>query len=132
MKYLDSDLDKYSGNTNVFTRTSTEEIKLVEEVYDEMTDLSDPFIVDFYFTGFEDYPAEIDDENEVITINLPNTADISSLVANFTTSDESYVVLGEEVVESGVGSIDYSSPITFACLNKNGYTDYLVKATISE
>ena len=132
MKYLDSDLEKYSGNINSFTRMTTEEVESVEDVYDEMTDLSDPFIVDFYFTGFEEYPAEIDDENEVITINLPNTADISSLVVKFTTSDESYVVLGEEVVESNVGNFDYSIPITFTCLNENGYTDYSVKVVVSE
>lgn len=77
------------------------------------------FIKSLYFTGFEDYPAVIDDEDEIITVDLPYNAVASALVVNFTASAGSSVLSGETILESGVSEIDFTSPVTLSCISKD-------------
>lgn len=91
------------------------------------------FITSLYFTGLSDYPAIIDDENETISVELPFGTAVTNLVANFETSAGTTVVIGESVIESGVGEVDYTSPVTLTTLSKDESVslDYVTTVTVA-
>lgn len=91
------------------------------------------FITDFYFTGYGDYPATIDDDLLTITVELPAESVVTALVANFTTSDGASVLDGETILTSGAGEIDYTSPVTLTCVSRDeeSTNDYVVTVTVA-
>lgn len=84
-----------------------------------MQEFDESYIKTLYFTGFEDYPAVIDDEAETIVVDLPYNAVASALVVNFTASAGSSVLNGETILESSVSEIDFTSPVTLSCISKD-------------
>lgn len=84
-----------------------------------MQEFDESYIKSLYFTGFEDYPAVIDDEAETIVVDLPYNAVASALVVNFTASAGSSVLNGETILESSVSEIDFTNPVTLSCISKD-------------
>ena len=99
-----------------------------------MQEYDESFINSLYFTGFSDYPATIDDEEETILVELPYGSTKTALVGNFTTSTGASVLNGESVLTSGTGAIDYTNPVTLTCLSHDESTslDYVTTVTILE
>lgn len=98
------------------------------------TEYDEAFITDLYFTGLADYPAVIDDEDETILVELPFGETKNSLIANFQTSDGATVMIGETVIESGTGAVDYTSPVTLTTISRDESVslDYVTTVTILE
>lgn len=98
-----------------------------------MQEYDESFITEFYFTGYSDYPATIDDENETMSIELPAGSTVTALIANFTASTGASVLSGETVLTSGSGEIDYTSPVTITCLShdESASLDYVVSVSVA-
>lgn len=98
------------------------------------TEYDEAFITDLYFTGLSDYPAVIDDENETILVELPFGTTKTALVANFETSTGTTVMIGETVIESGTGEVDYTNPVTLTTVSKDESVslDYVTTVSILE
>lgn len=99
-----------------------------------MQEYDESFITDFYFTGYSDYPATIDDENETMLVELPYGSAKTALVSNFTTSAGASVLNGESVLTSGEDTIDFTNPVTLTCVSHDESTslDYVTTVNILE
>lgn len=99
-----------------------------------MQEYDESFITDFYFTGYSDYPATIDDENETMLVELPYGSAKTALVSNFTTSTGASVLNGESVLTSGEDAIDFTNPVTLTCISHDESTslDYVTTVNILE
>ncbi|MEA3448728.1 MAG: choice-of-anchor J domain-containing protein, partial [Bacteroidota bacterium] len=76
-------------------------------------------------------PAVIDDVNHEINIEVDFTADLTSLVAEFTLSTGATATVGGTPQVSGVTENDFSSPVTYTVTAEDGITtqDWLVTVT---
>ena len=92
---------------------------------------ADPDILTFSINGQN---GVIDGRN--ITVNVPYGTDLNGLVATFTTATGAKVELNaygsEDVLKSGVTSVNYSSPVTLYVTAENGRTRVMYTVTVEE
>lgn len=116
-----------------YTNSVGDTIDACVTLINAMQEYDESFITDFYFTGYSDYPATIDDDLLTISVELPAESVVTALVANFETSTGASVLNGEVVVDSGAGEVDYTSPVTLTCVSRDeeSSSDYVVTVTVA-
>ncbi len=95
-------------------------------------------ITDFGFTDniVMDYDFAVDQTNLIIenTDSLPYGTDVSSLVAEFSTIDNTIVKVGDVIQVSGVTENDFTDQVVYTTIAEDGVTmkDYTVKVNVSK
>lgn len=117
-----------------YTNSVGDTIDACVTLINAMQEYDESFITDFYFTGYSDYPATIDDENETMIVELPYGSVKTALIPNFEISTGASLLNGEDILTSGEGTIDFTNPVTLTCLShdESASLDYLTTVNILE
>jgi hypothetical protein len=92
---------------------------------------TEKLLLTFEFRAFTpDVIGAINQTNHTVSLTVPFSTDLTTLVATFTSSDLSTVKIGSTTQVSGTTANNFTNPVTYTVVAENGTTqDYLVTVT---
>lgn len=122
--YYDASADTVLTLANVETFVSDKNTGSFSDPY-IFTNTANPIPLYFRFTGISD-TITIDTTSHHITLMVPDSTDLSGLVAEFSFSNADSVLVNGKTQISGVSANDFTNPVIYAIITPAGEVDWTV------